>query len=65
MCNFSFALTWLNTGKVIGFYVLISLHKNPHNRQYHITVTTQQTMQETKFLLEKQVFKIYSIQAVN
>jgi len=24
MSNFSFAVTWLNTGKVIGFYVLMS-----------------------------------------
>jgi len=52
MLNFSFAVTWLNTGKIIGFYVLISLHKNLHNRWYHIIVTIQQTMQETKFFLE-------------
>jgi len=51
--NFSFAVTRLNNFKVVGFYVLIILHKNVHNRRYHIIVTTQQTMQETKFLLEK------------
>jgi len=50
---FSFAVTLLSTRKVIGFYVHISLHKNLHNRRYHIIVTTQHTMQETKFLLEK------------
>jgi len=30
--NFSFAITRLNSCKVIGFYILISLHKNLHNR---------------------------------